>query len=485
MKKFFFTFGFVSIIVSVFAQVDTFSLNNMPRNYYLGEWPDYSDFVSIRDNGDGSQSALHLSYDAEIYYNPLQLLQPMCVLDYGLSFFGASIDSSIWNSTHINNFAVGKYSDVPIEIAGIALVYPRILLGGLQNVTGSVRERFLSSGRDILALQLLDSAMQVLAEGVSFLVDSVGNPVFVFNEDRVEVSAETENSAVFWYDVYEVYFSTPVTVVDSFYVASRFTCSTSDYPFGMAVPGIYENFASFNVAPYYRFPKMTWLTQGGYKYVVDSVNNGLNKVPVADDEWFAPEGCEESHGVMLIFPILAVDCEAPDSVVWAPMGGGNVRVSWEQGQWVSGWEVSYGPTGTLPGEGTVLQTAAPSVMLGGITMDTDYVVYVRSLCTVRDTVWSEWSDGTPFTLRSQGIEDANEAADVALQPNPASGAVLLTAEATLTGVEVYTAAGAPFLRLPATGSALRIDTSTWPSGTYLLDVSTARGTTTKRLVVTH
>ena len=227
---------------------------------------------------------------------------------------------------------------------------------------------------------------------------------------------------------------------------------------------------------------MTWLTQGGYKYVVDSVNNGLNKVPVADDEWFAPEGCEESHGVMLIFPILAVDCEAPDSVVWAPMGGGNVRVSWEQGQWVSGWEVSYGPTGTLPGEGTVLQTAAPSVMLGGITMDTDYVVYVRSLCTVRDTVWSEWCDGVPFSLRPQGIE-AVESTGVTLQPNPASGAVLLTADAEMTGVEVYTAAGVPFLRLPATGRSMHLDTTAWPTGTYLLVIVTGQGTVTRRLTV--
>ena len=164
------------------------------------------------------------------------------------------------------------------------------------------------------------------------------------------------------------------------------------------------------------------------------------------------------------------------------MGGGNVRVSWEQGQWVSGWEVSYGPTGTLPGEGTVLQTAAPSVMLGGITMDTDYVVYVRSLCTVRDTVWSEWCDGVPFSLRPQGIE-AVEATGVALQPNPASGAVLLTAEADLMGVEVYTAAGAPFLRLPATGRSMHLDTTAWPTGTYLLVIVTGQGTVTRRLTV--
>ena len=184
----------------------------------------------------------------------------------------------------------------------------------------------------------------------------------------------------------------------------------------------------------------------------------------------------------MIFPILEVDCAAPDSLAWAPMGGGNVRVSWEAGEWTSGWEVSYGPTGMLPGEGTVLQTTAPAAMLSGITMDTDYVVYVRSLCTVRDTVWSEWSAGTPFSLRPQGIETVSDA-DLTLVPNPTSGAVLLTADAEMTGVEVYTAAGVPFLHLPALGHTVRINTSTWPVGAYLLEVSTARGTSAKRLVV--
>ncbi len=70
-----------------------------------------------------------------------------------------------------------------------------------------------------------------------------------------------------------------------------------------------------------------------------------------------------------------------------------------------------------------------------------------------------------------------------LQPNPASDVVLLTTEAALSGVEVYTAAGAPFLCLPATGSELRIDTSAWPSGTYLLVITTEQGPVTRRLSV--
>ena len=72
-----------------------------------------------------------------------------------------------------------------------------------------------------------------------------------------------------------------------------------------------------------------------------------------------------------------------------------------------------------------------------------------------------------------------------LVPNPTSGAVLLTAEADLTGVEVYTSAGVPFRCLPASGRTVRFDTSTWPAGTYLLTVSTTQGIVTRRLTVTR
>lgn len=476
MKKWIVIFSIVGISFSASAQVDTFSLNNMPGNYYLPDWPDSSAFVPVSTH-DGLNCPRCLYIGA-----------PFC---HDTSALSDNVYScKIWEPPYVQNTAVGQYADTSIRIAGVALFYPQIIFEATSASYLTIRDEWLSHGYDILRMQLLDTNMNVMSEGVSFLVDSVDEPVFLINYREVSFASETRlhtrNRLLVPFNIYEVYFSAPISVSDSFYLSFHLENSNTDENRSFPVPGIYELHSRYNYPnAAYDFPTVLCLLKGGYQCVFDSASWAVSYVPVTDmDEWFTVESCEENHGFAMIFPILAVDCEAPDSVVWAPMGGGNVRVSWEQGQWVSGWEVSYGPTGTLPSEGTVLQTTTPSVMLGGITMDTDYVVYVRSLCTVRDTVWSEWSDGTPFTLRPQRIE-AVEAADVTLQPNPASGAVLLMAEAALTGVEVYTAAGAPFLRLPATGSALRIDTSTWPSGAYLLDVSTARGTTTKRLVVTH
>ena len=478
MKKTILVLTIIGLSLSAFAQVDTFSVRNMPGNYFLGDWPGDSNFVSTRYNNDGSVSILNLTNDAWIEMNTL--VGYVYGLNGRVDFSG---DSLVLVGRQISNYAAGKYADDTIKVNGIALAYPRYyyyLYQGQTDMKVNIRDMFLLNGRDMLNLQLLNTNMQVLAEGVNLLSDSIGKPVFLF--DCLDVNAANNQPDGLLYDIYEVYFDTPLLVTDSFYLASHFINSTREEDdFGVAIPVVYETFASMYVEPYYRFPEHSCRAQGGVRYYYDSVSHTMITEQVPDGEWFTLD-LYRDHGYTMIFPILAVDCAAPDSVAWAPMGGGNVRVSWEAGEWTSGWEVSYGPTGTLPGEGTVLQTTAPAAMLSGITMDTDYVVYVRSLCTVRDTVWSEWSVGMPFTLRPQGIETIDNAG-LTLAPNPASGEVLLTADAEMTGVEVYTAAGVPFLRLPATGRTMHLDTTAWPTGTYLLVIATGQGTVTRRLTV--
>ena len=124
-------------------------------------------------------------------------------------------------------------------------------------------------------------------------------------------------------------------------------------------------------------------------------------------------------------------------------------------------------------------------ILHGITPGVHYVAYIRSLCTVRDTAWSDWTDSISIFIPAppEGIASVEERAGVDLQPNPASSTALLTAEVNLTGIEVYTASGAFYRRLSASGFTAALDVSSWPSGTYLLLVGTEVGTVTRRLIV--
>lgn len=399
----------------LWAQVDTFSLNNMPGNYFLGDyWLNYDSFCfpnNIPLHSDGYIcSSLILNYDALLCVNH----RPEHA-GYGVNRYMGMV-SNPWDTNHILNFATGEHTDTAIRVVGVALMLPRFWGNTI------IREHFLSQGYDILTLQLMDTAMNILAEGSSLLSDSTETPVFHFNRDRTEVIhyGQFTQSPIHsgdgidfqcFYEIYEAYFATPVTVTDSFYLSAHYTSlAHGKSNIGIATPGIYEihTFRNQVFSPVeYFLPKITWYAQGGYRSAFDSTNFTISYDDmVPDSMWFTVENCEENHGYMLIFPILEVVCGVPEEVTWNPMGGGNVLLRWEHGQWETMWEVSYGATGTPPGEGTVVETARPSVTLGGIENGRQYVAYVRSRCTVRDTMWSNWSDSVSIMLGgSQDIGD--------------------------------------------------------------------------------
>lgn len=468
------------------AQVETFDLNHMPENYHLEDWPDSGSFTFI-----------HKYTDSVWGMRALYTGVPICIgPSYGITnVYGYDF----WNIPNIRNFAVGKHSDTPISVAGIAFLYPRFKWDMTVGTRYSIRNEWLSHGYDLLKLQLMDTGMNVLSEGTSLLSDTVGNPILQINVNSYPQEVDLippshmdyGNYGPVTFDIYEAMFPVPVTVVDSFYLALHFESSKQNkVPLSLPVPGIYELLAmnqNSNYALYsdYDFPKCDWVIQAAYRYRPDIgyINDSLVYEMTNDDNWFTYEACEEKHGYMLIFPILETSCHVPTGLRWNPMGGGKVRLSWESGTWDTEWEVSYGLSGIAPEDGTIITATSTSAQLSGIGTDTHYVAYVRTKCVVRDTVWSDWSDSISIFLSTQGIDNMDKDGGIALQPNPASNSVLLTTEAPLAGIDVYTAAGAFYKHLPASGNTADIDVSSWPSGTYLLHISTPLGVTTKKLIV--
>lgn len=504
------------------AQVDTFYLNSMPGNYFLGDdWVNF-DSTWVYTNYGAIFHSDHSAYCSgpRLYHDGAlvrrysdNMMVGMAgfghgpVTDYGLSGYVVEypqIGASAWERDHIRNFAAGKHSDTPLRVAGVAFLLPRYWTGGTDHGLDStlVRNQIFSMGYDYLKLQLMDSMMYVIAEGSTPVSDSAGNPILFFNRYGKEVIPDegftSSNYGVddyckfIFYDIYEAYFDAPVTVMDSFYLAAHFESDQyGKQDVGISPPGIYEFHQYFLVqnhdtsyAHNYELPRLDWKAQGGYRVVYTTPMDTIH-IPVAGNEWFTLEACEENHGYMLIFPILADDCGVQGEASWTSTGGGNVRLSWEPGSWDSEWEVSYGPSGALPGDDSVVTTTSPMAILHGITPGVHYVAYIRSLCTVRDTAWSDWTDSISIFIPAptEGIASVEERAGVDLQPNPASSTALLTAEVNLTGIEVYTASGAFYRRLPATGFTADLDVSSWPSGTYLLLVGTEVGTVTRRLIV--
>ena len=469
------------------AQVDTFCLNNVPRNYFIENcWPD-TEYYCIYHHEDGSMCGIGA---------PSQLW--LCVggarddaADYG---FRMVLDSNMWDQPHIKGFAAGKHTDSTIRVAGIALLYPKYHQPymregfdewdyGYDKGTRIVEE-LLAQEFDVLRLQLMDTNMTVLASGTTRLEDSVGRPLFVFGKARIyEVDFGTHMYSL-RHDIYEVYFETPVAVTDSFYLEAHFENEAhAKDNFAFSLPHLREQHFHTGCTADYIFPKFNWKAQGGYRSFFNPATNTVEEELMPDSVWFTIENaCEEDHGYMLIFPILEVICSAPEAVGATPMGAGRVLLRWDAGQWGSAWEVSYGPFGTLPGEGVVLTTSEPSLVLSGISADTSYVAYIRSLCTVRDSVWSDWSDGVNFGKRL-ATETFGERVAVTLTPNPAGSKVLLSASAELTGMEAYTAAGTFYMRIPAGGREVLLDVAAWPAGTYLLVIDTRQGSAVRRLTV--
>ena len=477
---------FVSILASMgiaCAQADTFDLNHMPENYHLENWPDSGGFIFS-----------HYYASAVIGQNLLCIGVPICIGSRG---YMQVYSSDFWNIPNIKNFAVGKHSDTPISITGIAFVYPRFKWSsGATGSIVSIRNEWISHGYDQLKLQLTDTSMNVLGEGTCPLADSIGKPVLLItNQREVLAIASTaryciDNTGPIVFDIYEARFPAPVTVTDSFYLALHFESSIQDKePLSLPVPGIYETVAIHsNLQRFsnYDFPKIEWIAQGSYRHRHEFWGDGSGEVAydmVNDDDWFTYSACEENHGHMLIFPILETPCLVPTGLRWSPAGGGNVRLRWESGEWDTEWEVSYGLSGIAPEDGTIITATSNSAQLGGISTDTHYVAYVRTKCVVRDTLWSDWSGSIPIFISTQEIANVNKDDGIALQPNPASNSVLLTAEAPLSGIDVHTASGAFYKHLPASGLTADIDVSSWPAGTYLLRISTPAGTTTKKLLI--
>ena len=82
-----------------------------------------------------------------------------------------------------------------------------------------------------------------------------------------------------------------------------------------------------------------------------------------------------------------------------------------------------------------------------------------------------------------GAVDGGLQSAVSLRPNPTSAVTTVSCAEAITDLTVRDMAGRVVLRKAACGATATFDTSTFRKGVYLVKVTTARGTTTKKLVV--
>lgn len=177
-----------------------------------------------------------------------------------------------------------------------------------------------------------------------------------------------------------------------------------------------------------------------------------------------------------LYPILMVPCPDVTGLRYEPVGATRTMafVQWDGNANHAAYEISYGPHGTPPGEGTMRQTTLPQAVLAQLDATTRYDVYVRARCDYDTTRWSSWSDTLHIHLATSAIEGA-EVPDVTLAPNPTDGRLAVRCAVEITDVELYDMQGRTVLTAKAMGTETVLNLAALPKGVYIAVVKTRQG----------
>ena len=166
--------------------------------------------------------------------------------------------------------------------------------------------------------------------------------------------------------------------------------------------------------------------------------------------------------------------------------GNSVLLDWQCEEGVDGWFVEWGLEGFDQGTGTTVNADHHPFLLTGLTGETTYDIYVRSICG-EDFYSENWSNRLTITTAYSDIHSATDDARIRLCPNPAHGDVELRLPATAgrVKIEVVDMAGRKMALqvLDIFESRVRLSTSTLPSGTYYLRIGADDLNAVKKLVL--
>ena len=200
------------------------------------------------------------------------------------------------------------------------------------------------------------------------------------------------------------------------------------------------------------------------------------------------------------FPIIEIDssfydgppqyvCPQVQNFRIAQAAEGTVVFFWDTHGDHQRWQMSYGPAGTEPEDGTIVNCPMQVGQIMGLDSCTDYVAYIRAVCNHDSIVYSEWSAPLTFNICDTTGGSGTESIEggmgqyIQLFPSPATDQVQVMSSFELRSIEVYDLQGRTILTLPAEGHSAAFDVENWPKGMYVALVRTGAGNFTKKLVV--
>lgn len=131
------------------------------------------------------------------------------------------------------------------------------------------------------------------------------------------------------------------------------------------------------------------------------------RIVTRDSNIAVPSPCDTSYyGVTIDLMInIVFPCIQPSNVVFTDVGYDYAVINWE-GQGNSNFDLEYGPTGFIPGQGVLLQNVTKPYTLEGLIPGTTYDFYVRKRCADILTDWSTVATTYVFCDTSQPIGDS-------------------------------------------------------------------------------
>ncbi|MCR5445092.1 MAG: T9SS type A sorting domain-containing protein [Bacteroidales bacterium] len=312
----------------------------------------------------------------------------------------------------------------------------------------------------------------------------------------------------------EYYFNSPVWVTDSFYLGWAPMKRRPVIPYTW-LPNYDEIEARgwyYYLHYYENIALGNWLQSGYCKVHIPTssflfIRNLVNGYMYDEDPIF-----KEAEGqiYLTIFPIIEIDstkvpynpadfcCPVPSNLSTVIHQSYRLKVGWDALNNFE-WELAITTSDSLsPDSCSIIPCSTNSYDTYGIHPDSTYYVYVRGRCEVirwTDTMWSDWS--APLVveaLNGSGPDDPPDPGDTtairsaegpafSLSPNPANATVTVVTAETDGTVALLDLQGRMLFAVPLTGDETVVDLRTLPPGTYLVRVSTPRGSTTQKLTV--
>lgn len=398
------------------------------------------------------------------------------------------------------------YTETPLNIIGIATsCAPNSSFGGDYGENPSWQEYvrlYEAYENDFVLLKEVPYSYSTPVRYMDIKYRGVPHGLNENNRDEFfccEHPAQNEN---FLYPIREYYFDKPVTVYDSFYVGH--TTESFCLEFHPELPTAHWWYMSGYSIGWFKYRnncsnpcEYTPFQLHKYRHLTkDTDPNSSTYGDTLDKNWhWTP-----SRLFMLQFPIVVIDssyiippyeCPPVESPRVGDQGDGQAILLWDTHTDHNSWQISYGPQGTEPDDGTIVNCPIQVGRIDGLDTCTHYTAYVRAVCNHDSICYSQWSEPVDIylcdTTGGGGGDPSSVTSALSLLtniiPNPASTFATVYSSFQLTALEAYDLRGNKVLDTKASGASATIDIADWPSGMYIVIVHTPAGNVAKKLVV--